>query len=76
MIYWTLTEQSDTDNDEEKIVTMRRKRKRMRRLSNSNDECEENDQNIEISIDGTVQQKLKKFLNLEDPHFILFSEAC
>ncbi|XP_046145955.1 zinc finger protein 526-like [Osmia bicornis bicornis] len=44
----------DTDNQEENIVNTRRRQKRMRFLSSSEDECEENDQNSETSIDGTV----------------------
>lgn len=48
----------DTDNEEENVVNTRRGRKRMRLFSSSEDECEENDQNIETSVDGTVWQKI------------------
>ncbi|XP_029054592.2 uncharacterized protein LOC114881875 [Osmia bicornis bicornis] len=53
-------ELSDTDNQEENIVNTRRRQKRMRFLSSSEDECEENDQNSETSIDGTVWRKIQE----------------
>ncbi|GBN43541.1 hypothetical protein AVEN_121472-1 [Araneus ventricosus] len=42
------------DNEEENNENTRKERKRMRLFSSYEDECEENDQNIETSIDGTV----------------------
>ncbi|GBM21786.1 hypothetical protein AVEN_29230-1 [Araneus ventricosus] len=50
----TDSELFDTDNEEENIVNTRKGRKRTRLFSSSEDECEENDQIIETSIDGTV----------------------
>ncbi|GBM30527.1 hypothetical protein AVEN_264986-1 [Araneus ventricosus] len=50
----TDSELFDTDNEEENIVNTRKGRKRTRLFSSFEDECEENDQNSETSIDGTV----------------------
>ncbi|GBM19376.1 hypothetical protein AVEN_196007-1 [Araneus ventricosus] len=60
MIYWTYSELFDTDNEEENIVNTRKGRIIMRLFPSSEDECEENDQNIETSIDGTVCQNIQQ----------------
>ena len=56
----TDSELFDTDNEEENIVNTRKGQKRMRLLSSSEDKCEENDQNSETAIDGTVWQKIQE----------------
>lgn len=53
----TDSERFGRDNEGENTVNTRRGRKRMRLFSSSEDECEENDQNIETSVDGTVLPK-------------------
>ncbi|GBO41915.1 hypothetical protein AVEN_185274-1 [Araneus ventricosus] len=56
----TDSELFDTDNEEVNILNTRKGRKRMRFLSTSEDEREENDQNIETSVDGTVLRRIQQ----------------